>query len=451
MYEPGSLLASKYRIERVLGRGGMGVVVEAEHLELRAPVALKFLTDRYTDRADVVERFLREARAAAKLRSVHACRVSDVGRLDDGTPYIVMEMLVGRDLARALREDGPLDTATAADYVAQACDAVAEAHAAGIVHRDLKPGNLFVTRQRDGAALIKVLDFGVAKVESEQEHAITSARAVIGSPSYMAPEQLRSARAADARSDIWSLGVILHQAACGKPPFQGETIADLAIRAATEPLPPLLGVPPAYAAIVARCLEKQPDQRFQSAAALADALAPLVAARRAVTQSPPPLVQPTVVLGPGTGDPSAPTQTTLRGSASEVSPPAPPRGRGRRVIVAGAGFAAALSIGIAAAIAIGGGSSALPDQPIPPAPIAAPAPPTPAAPAPPPAAAPADAATPVVATPADTAAPDAAPTEPQPETTTEAAPPAKPPHVVRPPRSKPARRKTKEEVGASRM
>ncbi|HEY1549618.1 MAG TPA: serine/threonine-protein kinase [Kofleriaceae bacterium] len=353
MYEPGTVVAGKYRVEKLLGRGGMGVVLAAEHLELRVPVALKFLSDRYSTRTDIIMRFLREARAAAQLKSAHVCRVFDVGRLDDGLPFIVMERLVGQDLAKLLRAEGQLAVPTAADYIAQACDAVAEAHDAGIVHRDLKPGNLFLTQNRDGSALLKVLDFGVAKLHTEEDHDITNSQTVVGSPTYMAPEQLRSARGADARSDIWSLGVILHQLVTGNTPFRGETIADLAIRAAIDPLPSLEHLPPAYAAIIARCLEKQPDRRFQTATELAAELAPL-----ASRPSRPPTITPSpqleVMLGPNTADPSAPTETTLRGAAS-VTTGMPRAKKPPRALVIGA--VAAIAIGAGAGLFVNRGST----------------------------------------------------------------------------------------------
>jgi len=159
VYAPGTLLAGKYRVERTLGRGGMGLVVAADHVELRSKVAIKLLADKYVQRPDVVERFMREARSSAQLRSDHVCRVFDVGRLDDGRPYIVMELLEGRDLAKVLRERGALDVMVIADYIVQACDAMLEAHSARIVHRDLKPGNLFLAQRRDGREILKVLDF----------------------------------------------------------------------------------------------------------------------------------------------------------------------------------------------------------------------------------------------------------------------------------------------------
>jgi serine/threonine protein kinase len=433
VYEPGTVVAGKYRVERLLGRGGMGVVVAAEHLELRVPIALKFLSDRYATRTDIVMRFLREARAAAQLKSAHVCRVFDVGRLDDGLPFIVMEKLEGQDLAKVLRAAGQLAVPVAADYIVQACDAVAEAHEAGIVHRDLKPGNLFLTQRRDGTALLKVLDFGVAKLLSEEDHDITNSQTVVGSPTYMAPEQLRSARGADARSDIWSLGVILHQLVTGNTPFRGETIADLAIRAAIDPLPPLDHLPPAYAAIIARCLEKQPDLRFQTATELATELAQLaIRPSRAATVTSQPQLE--VVLGPNTADPSAPTETTLRGAASVTAGVTRRSSKTPRVLV----------IGAVAAIAIGAGAGLVVNRDTTPTPT--PTPPTevvrmPAAAPPPPAAAQVVIDAGIVV---DAAEVVAAPVDAPPPAV--ATPASAPVHVAKPP----AHHKTKEQIGASR-
>ncbi len=211
----GSVIGGKFRIERELGRGGMGTVYAASHLTLGTPVALKFLNASYLDNAQVVERFLREARSAARLHGEHVCRVLDADR-EGQVPYIVMELLAGTDLAKLVRR-GRLGHLAAADYVAQACVGLAEAHAANLVHRDLKPGNLFLATRSDGSSVVKVLDFGVAKSTRAQDFSLTQTSNVIGSPGYMSPEQLRSSKVVDARSDIWALGVILFELVMGRP------------------------------------------------------------------------------------------------------------------------------------------------------------------------------------------------------------------------------------------
>ena len=278
---PGDIVAGKYKVERVLGAGGMGVVVAARHLDLDQPVALKFILPQALAGKGNIERFMREARAAVRLKSEHVARVYDVGRDKDENPFMVLELLEGMDLAKLAKQKGPLPVADTVEYLLQACEALVEAHAAGIVHRDLKPQNLFVTRRLNGTALVKVLDFGIAKAigpGAEGQMSLTDSAAIIGSPLYMAPETMRSARTAEVRSDIWALGVMLFELLGGQLPFEGETVTEVCIRVVNEAPPDLLalrpGLDPQLIAIVMKCLEKEPDARFHNVAALAGALEP---------------------------------------------------------------------------------------------------------------------------------------------------------------------------------
>jgi serine/threonine protein kinase len=275
--QPGEVLSGKFRIERVLGVGGMGVVVAATHLQLGQLVALKFLLPAAMLYPENVQRFEREARAAVRLRSDHVAKVTDVGRLDDGAPYMVMEFLEGQDLDRLIRTGGRLAIQTAVDYVLQAAEAIAEAHALGIVHRDLKPKNLFLTQRLNGEALIKVLDFGVSKMVGDGDLSLTATTQVLGSPSYMSPEQLRASRDVDQRTDIWALGAILYELLTGTVPFPAATLTQLTAMVISEPPRPLESlrddVPSELRAIVMKCLEKPVENRFHTVADLAAALA----------------------------------------------------------------------------------------------------------------------------------------------------------------------------------
>ena len=194
----GEILAGKYRVDKVLGVGGMGVVVAAYHIELDQRVAIKFLLPEVLDHGEAVARFAREARAAVKIKSEHVAKVTDVGKLENGAPYMVMEFLDGSDLSQWLTQRGALPVEQACEFVLQACEAIAEAHALGIVHRDLKPGNLFVIRRADGVLSVKVLDFGISKTASGpgsgSAGAMTKTSALMGSPLYMSPEQMQSSR-----------------------------------------------------------------------------------------------------------------------------------------------------------------------------------------------------------------------------------------------------------------
>jgi serine/threonine protein kinase len=375
----GAVLAGKFRVDRVIGQGGMGVVVAATHLHLQQPVALKFLLPDLVHSPQIVERFVREARASAQLRGEHVCRVSDVGAFDNGAPYIVMELLEGSDLASLLETNGPLPVPLAADYVLQACIGIAEAHAVGIVHRDLKPANLFLTRRPDGTPLIKVLDFGIAKARSDRNFSLTQTSAVLGSPGYMSPEQLRSTRDVDVRSDIWSLGVILYELVSGRPPFTGESITELALHIAMDPTPPLIGrMPQGFDQLVHRCLEKDPAQRYPDLANLAHALAAYggpggweianavsrllnVAPSASIASHPAyagaPTVRAPVLPPPGQplgrpGSSQRTTPTTMGAAASSmVMPPSRRAGWG---VVAGVALAAIIGVAVTALAMRGG-------------------------------------------------------------------------------------------------
>ncbi len=277
--EIGEVLAGKYKVEDVLGVGGMGVVVAARHIQLEQKVALKFLRPEAMQSKEAVERFLREARNAVRLRSEHVAKVTDVGTLDSGAPYMVMEYLDGADLSRVVHATGSIAIEEAVYFVLQACEAIAEAHSLGIIHRDLKPQNLFVTRRVDGKPLVKVLDFGISKtLDTAGGLSLTRTSSIMGSPLYMSPEQMRSSKNVDQRADIWALGVILYELLTGHVPFEAESVPELCLKVVQdEPASPKSmrpEVPEGLSAVILKCLEKNVANRFSNVAELAAALEP---------------------------------------------------------------------------------------------------------------------------------------------------------------------------------
>lgn len=406
----GTVVNGKYRIESVLGRGAMGVVVECQHVELHERVALKFLMAGNTAHEDLGVRFLREAQMSARLKNEHISRVVDVGVWEGSVPYMVMEYLEGKDLRATMRAHGRLRLERAIDYAVQACEGVAEAHAQGIVHRDLKPSNLFVTRRADGSDLVKILDFGISKwsLPGREIGEGTETGIILGSPKYMSPEQIFASSKVDARADVWSIGAIVYEMLAGRPPFDMATFAQTCAELSTDRLPPSIcaqvqEVPPALEIAVFRCFERAVDRRTQTVAELAGELldaigspfASVVRQRIEATldlrgssgrlQRPESVSR--IVVGPFAGVGTSPLSATghslatrsdaTLGSASDGSsslevlmdmPGEPPRSKRKRLLVA-----AVLGIVLAAAAIVG----ALASRPA--SPVSSPAPDVPAA------------------------------------------------------------------------
>jgi serine/threonine-protein kinase len=306
----GSVVDGKYRVDRVLGRGAMGVVIQATHVHLGEKVALKFL--RYRAKSgteDFQSRFKREARVSAKLKNEHITRVIDVGVWKERVPYMVMDYLDGGDLRELIKGQGPLPIGAAVDYTVQVCVGIAEAHANGIVHRDLKPSNLFLTKRADGSDLVKILDFGISKWragESEIDE-LTQTGVVLGSPKYMAPEQLFGSADVDARADVWSIAAILYEMLAGRPPFDLPTFTRICAELSTNKPPPSLverrpDVTPELEAVIMKCFLRNPDERTRDVAELAGSLldavqAPFAAPMRQKIAS---MLDPTGTGGTGT-------------------------------------------------------------------------------------------------------------------------------------------------------
>jgi serine/threonine protein kinase len=349
----GDIIGGKYRIGRFLGAGAMGTVYAAHHALLAQDVAIKFLVPEALGHSDAIGRFVREARATATIKSEHVVRIFDVALRDGRTPYIVMEYLEGCDLSAWLRVRGRPEIEVAVDFILQACDAIAEAHELGIIHRDLKPANLFAVQRGGNAFSIKVLDFGISKAAglvsstaapwaARPGAVITEEKIPIGSPCYMSPEQMESARDVDPRTDIWALGVTLCELATGRLPFEGQSLVQvysviqsgvpLHLREAAPHLPKGLE------AVIHRCLSKERDKRYATVRDLATALAPFGSAEARTYaermhrssrstpaerfDAPPPMQE-----RPPRRDASRPDATLL--SASSRPDPGVSRGRGR--------------------------------------------------------------------------------------------------------------------------
>jgi serine/threonine-protein kinase len=330
----GDVIAGKFRLERVVGRGGMGSVWAARHVQLGMPVALKFIeVEEGGDVADARVRFEREARAAGQLRSPHVVQILDHG-VDDDRPYIAMELLEGEDLSERLGREGRLSIAAMAKILTQSAKALRRAHEAGIIHRDLKPGNIFLARFDDDE-VVKLLDFGVAKIQragSLEGQQGTQTGIVFGSPSYMSPEQARGVRALDHRSDLWSLAVIAFRGLTGAKPFQAATIGEMVIKLCIDPLPVATrfapDLPPVVDTFFARAFARDPDQRFASAPEMAAAFEALAAACGAAAEvaPPPSLPRPSLrAAAPSTRTPASGARAAPPVPAGATGPGAPPR------------------------------------------------------------------------------------------------------------------------------
>jgi serine/threonine protein kinase len=328
----------------------MGIVVAAMHLQLEERVALKFVLPAALSTPGIVDRFLREARAAVKLKSEHVGKVLDVGTLDNGVPFMVMEYLEGSNLDEVLTARGALPLQTAVDFVVQACRGIAEAHALGIVHRDLKPQNLFVSKRTNGEPIVKVLDFGISKVTNQLDGGLTSTQAMIGSPYYMSPEQMNSSRDVDPRTDVWSLGIILFECLTREVPFTGESMPQLVLSVMQHAPRSLAAmrpdVPPELSAIVDRCLRKSPGERFANAGELEAALVPFSSAAFAMSQN-------LRRLSPSTG-----TTFEARASQLDLEETLPKRGSKVGLFVGAVAGVVLLGIGWAVWFGRGAGSPA---------------------------------------------------------------------------------------------
>jgi serine/threonine-protein kinase len=363
--EVGALFAQRYRVEGILGEGGMGRVLAARSDD-GMRVAIKVLLPEAAKNPEVVDRFLREAKSAGRIRGPNVARVYEVAPLEDGTPYMVMEHLDGSDLQTIIETRGAIPVAQAIDWVLEACEAVAEAHLQNLVHRDLKPANLFLART-DAGEVVKVLDFGISKSldgSMGPSLAKTKTASFLGSPLYTSPEQLKNAKDVDERADIWALGVILFELISGHVPFDAETFAELSsLILSKDPAPRLEAAPPEVQRVVATCLAKDREDRWGNLTEFARALAPFGTERARASAD---------RIGAHLGPPRRPSrprlealgQTAPMPPSSESSPsplvdsapissrePLEPAPRPKWMVPAAAGMLALGAIGVAAMFA----------------------------------------------------------------------------------------------------
>jgi serine/threonine-protein kinase len=318
----GDLVDKKYRVLRLIGEGGWGLVFEAENVRTFKRVALKMLRAHAGVTPDIQARFQREAQAAGRIGSEHIVEVFDLGVLDDGTSYMVMELLTGQELATRLRERGALDEASAVRIVVQLLDGLIAAHDAGILHRDLKPENLFLVPTRTGEEFVKILDFGISKFNTDAAgiQSATMTGAVLGSPCYMAPEQARGLKQIDARTDLYSVGTLMFECLTGRVPFEGDNFNDLMFKIVLAPRPNPCevnpGIDPALGAIVTKALSCDPQDRYQSATEMRDAIVAWLDAKGLPSIHPPELKR--VTRTPRTADPR---RSTPGGARAGYTPP----------------------------------------------------------------------------------------------------------------------------------
>jgi serine/threonine protein kinase len=349
----GEQITPTLRLSRLLGQGGMGSVWIADHLALRTQVAVKFMSPAFAAHAGFVERFHREAMAAAQIKSPHVAQVFDHGVTEDGTPYIVMELLEGEDLRHRIKQRGPLPVAEVVHIIAQAAKALGRAHQLGIVHRDIKPDNLFLL-DADGEPFVKVLDFGIAKQAQSGILSVTLTGSMMGTPLYMSPEQLLSAKNVDLRADLWALGVVTYYALTGRTPFRGETLGALsvAVHEGLFELPSRIrsGLPPALDAWMAKALQRDPEARFSSAKELVQALEIATGERASLVSADALAAQGPASGASWPGSASAPSSGVGLSSGAQdptltpVATPSLPAGRRRSATL----FVATLVAGLAA-------------------------------------------------------------------------------------------------------